>query len=122
MAKFKINQLSMSKTKIIIYLVILLITIFVGVYFYYPKNNEDWVYRNPDVYGFVPNSETAIKIAEAVWLPIYGKQIESYKPFIAELRDSIWYVKGDAKTDFGGVVHIQIGKKDGKIHKVFHEK
>ena len=38
--------------------------------------------------GFVPNSETAIKIAEAVWFPIYGNDIYDKKPFVAKLVDS----------------------------------
>lgn len=30
--------------------------------------------------GLVPNAETAIKIAEAVWLPIYGDGVFKKKP------------------------------------------
>jgi hypothetical protein len=34
--------------------------------------------------GYVPDETTAIAIAKAVWIPIYGKeQIESEAPFVA---------------------------------------
>ena len=45
--------------------------------------------------NYVPNSKTAIKIAEAVWLPIFGENIYNKMPFVAELIDSsIWHVHG----------------------------
>lgn len=74
---------------------------------------------------FVPNRETAIKIAEAIWLPIYGKEIYDDTPFIATLKDSsVWLVKGTFNNDymFGGVPYIWIRKKDSKILKVIHGK
>src|SRR5882672_3840959 len=33
----------------------------------------------PEKDGFVPNAETAIRIAEAVWLPIYGEKLIGHK-------------------------------------------
>lgn len=73
--------------------------------------------------GYVPNKETAIKIAEAIWLPIYGKVIESEKPYIAELKDStVWIVQGTLKSTKGGVAYIEIQKSDCKILKVTHGK
>jgi hypothetical protein len=83
--------------------------------------------------GFVPNDSTAIRIAEAVWLPIYGKKIYEETPFKAKLIDNkIWIVEGtlpgtknqkkDGKVHIsvGGVVHAEIQKSDGKILKVIH--
>lgn len=75
--------------------------------------------------GFVPNAETAIKIAEAVWLPIYGNSIYDKKPFVAELKDStIWIVGGTlhGERTLGGVPYIKMQKKDGKILIVEHSK
>lgn len=74
---------------------------------------------------YVPNKGTAIKIAEAIWLPIYGKEIYDDTPFIATLKDSsVWLVKGTFNNDymFGGVPYIWIRKKDSKILKVIHGK
>jgi hypothetical protein len=45
--------------------------------------------------GFVPDEETAVKIAEAVWIPIYGKSVLRQKPYKATLADDkIWLVEG----------------------------
>jgi hypothetical protein len=40
--------------------------------------------------NYVPNSETAIAIAEAVFIPVFGKkQIESERPFRADLKNDV---------------------------------
>src|SRR4051812_16090351 len=45
--------------------------------------------------GFVPDSATAVRIAVAVWIPIYGaQQISSEKPFVAKLQNGVWTVTG----------------------------
>lgn len=74
--------------------------------------------------SYVPNEETAIKIAEAIWYPIYGKQILDKKPFKAKLIDNkIWRVEGTIGLDeIGGVPIIEIQKSDSKILKVTHTK
>lgn len=72
--------------------------------------------------GFVPDVQTAIKIAEAVWLPIYGERIYGEKPFNAELIDGVWSVRGTLHTTHGGVAEIEINKSDGKILRVSHGK
>jgi len=87
----------------------------VRVHSYYPPN------------GYVPNEETAIRIAEAVWLPIYGREVVSKeKPFVAELRNGVWIVSGSlpkAPEGFemiGGTLEIEISKSDGRILRVSH--
>ncbi|WP_316633927.1 YbbC/YhhH family protein [uncultured Flavobacterium sp.] len=98
------------------------------------KGDKKIVYERSNVYvddplpnNLVPNKQTAIKIAEAVWLPIYGKKIYNEKPFTAELTSSgIWIVKGTLKDlDLGakgGVAYIEIQKSDCKILKIYHGK
>src|SRR5690606_30292655 len=73
---------------------------------------------------YVPNEETAIKIAEAIWLPIYGIEVLDKKPYTAVLiNDEIWRVQGTIGLDeLGGVPYIEISKKDCKILKVTHGK
>ena len=73
---------------------------------------------------YVPDKETAIKIAEAIWYPIYGEMIFEEKPFVARLKNpGVWIVEGTFKYDvFGGVAYIEIQKKDCKILKVTHGK
>jgi hypothetical protein len=72
----------------------------------------------------VPDNITAIKIAEAVWTPIYGREaIEKEKPFEATLECQVWTVKGTLPKGFaGGVAVARISKRDGKIIEVFHGK
>ncbi len=46
------------------------------------------------VEGYVPDEETAIAIAMAVWTPIYGKdRIEDKKPYKATLKGGVWHVR-----------------------------
>lgn len=98
------------------------------------KDENKIVYKRIDSYpddplpsDLVPNKETAIKIAEAVWLPIYGKKIYNEKPFTAELTSvGIWIVKGTLQNANlgakGGVAYIEIQKSDCKILKIYHGK
>jgi len=74
--------------------------------------------------GYVPNEDTAIKIAVAVWMPIYGKgEIEKEKPYEAVLRDDIWYVSGSLPAGYvGGVAEAEIAKDDGRILRISHGK
>ena len=88
--------------------------------------------------NYVPDKITAIKIAEAVWLPIYGNSIYEKKPFVAYLiGDTIWHVHGSLpeskiKTDtngdtiiflnLGGVPNVYIRKDNGTIIDVYHSK
>ena len=74
--------------------------------------------------GYIPNESSAIKIAEIVWLNIYGYNIEDEKPFKVRLKDgNVWVVEGTLdKNKLGGVAYIEIQKSDGKILKVIHGK
>jgi hypothetical protein len=72
--------------------------------------------------GFVPNEKTAIRIAVAVWSPIYGEEkIEAEKPFVATLKNGVWMVHGSLPKGLaGGVAIAQIAKRDGRILQVSH--
>jgi hypothetical protein len=80
--------------------------------------------------GFVPDEETAVKIAEAVWLPVYGRSVLREKPYKATLTDdNIWLVEGTRKgilpsifATGGGVAFAEIDKLSGKILYVIHER
>ena len=77
-------------------------------------------YRPPK--GFVPDETTAIRIAVAVWLPLYGeKQIESEKPYTAKLRNGVWTVEGSLPEGRkGGVAVAEIAKSDARVLRVSH--
>jgi NTF2 fold immunity protein len=88
-------------------------------------------YRPPS--GYVPDSATAVKIGEAVLIPIYGKkQIQSELPLSAHLKDHVWTVtgtlrcpdgKGGTTTQCsGGVAVVEISKVDGRILSMTHYK
>jgi hypothetical protein len=80
--------------------------------------------REP-VDGYVPNKNTAIRIAVAVLSPIYGDEhIAQEQPFTASLKDGVWTVEGTPpkpETN-GGVAEIRISKKDGRVLYVCHGK
>ncbi len=73
-------------------------------------------------HGFVPDSATAVRIAVAVWIPIYGaQQIRTEEPFKASLKDSVWTVTGTlSKGQLGGTAVAKIGQRDGRILFVTH--
>lgn len=74
--------------------------------------------------GYVPDAETAIKIAVAAWEPIYGKKkIAGEKPYKAELKDGVWVVKGSLPKGWvGGTAEAWISQETGCIIKVIHGK
>lgn len=83
--------------------------------------------------GPVSDGETAIKIAEAALIPVYGKKhIRSEEPFVAELKDDIWAVHGTLRCPdgkggttalcVGGVAMVKISKADGRIISMVHGK
>jgi hypothetical protein len=73
--------------------------------------------------GYVPNSETAIKIAEAVLIPVYGeKMIVSEHPFTAVLNGDVWKVEGTLHCAHcpGGSAEVKISKSTGQILHMIH--
>jgi len=115
MSKSKKGKIILAIAAIILLIgVIILMSLFTG-------NKRGYV---PDD-GVVPNEETAIKIAEIVWLPIYGDSIYSKQPFKAEYneKEKCWYVSGTLpENTLGGVPEIKINKADGKILYISHGK
>jgi hypothetical protein len=87
---------------------------------------EEHSYKPKD--GYVPDTLTAIKIAEAVLVPIYGEKIiNEEKPLKAVLKDGVWTVEGtlhcpEGQRCLGGVAIIEISKDDGKVLRVSHGK
>ena len=79
-------------------------------------------YLPPD--GFVPDSATAARIAEAVWIPIYGEEhIRRERPYHASLEGDVWRVVGYLPPNHvGGTAVAEISKRDGRILRVIHSK
>ena len=62
--------------------------------------------------GYVPDSKTAVMIAEAVLAPVYGeKQIKSERPFTAKLKDGMWtsLVRSAVQTIREALQHLVLG-------------
>ncbi len=65
---------------------------------------------------YVPDAETAIKIAVAVWSRMYGEGvIAEQKPYRATLKDGVWTVQGsfddsaDPPQFVGGTAYAETG-------------
>ena len=81
--------------------------------------------------GFIPDEKTAIAVAEAVLMPVYGmKHIEHERPFKAVLKDQVWRVSGTLNCGtlrpgvvcMGGTAVVEISKTDGRIISMVHYK
>ena len=77
--------------------------------------------------GFVPTPTVAVAIAEAVLVPVYGKeQIRSERPFKAQLSGGVWDVTGTVACNPpgslcpGGAAEVKISKKTGEILFMAH--
>ena len=101
---------------------IILLTLASTLCFADPQPAPDPGYVPPN--GLVPDAETAIAVAVAIWNPIYGaKEIQGQRPFKAKLLKDVWYVEGSLPRGVpGGVAEARISKKDGRVLYVFHGK
>lgn len=72
--------------------------------------------------GLVPDSATAIKIALAVWEPIYGaERLARQRPYRASLQDGVWYVAGTLPVNrLGGTAEAEISQTNGAVLRVSH--
>lgn len=108
---------NLIKTSITLFSVILLMSL---TFLSNKKDVENFTKKD-----LVPDEATAKKIAEAIWLPLYGKMIYDERPFIAHLEnDTTWFVEGTLKGKMptGGTAIIIINKKDCRILEVHHGK
>jgi hypothetical protein len=79
--------------------------------------------------GFVPDAQTAERIAEAIWKPVYGaKVINEQRPFETRLEGRVWYVSGSLPPPgkgwvmVGGTAEAEIDRFTGKILRMSHSK
>jgi NTF2 fold immunity protein len=72
--------------------------------------------------GYAPDSATAIAIARAVLISVYGKKtIEDEEPLRAELKGNVWTVIGTLKGNYvGGTAVLQLRKDTAAILFVIH--
>jgi hypothetical protein len=75
--------------------------------------------------GMVPDPATAVAVARAVLIPIYGRAtIAGEEPLTAQLEGDTWEVEGrlPAGHNVGGVATVKISKSDGRIVYLWHGK
>ena len=84
--------------------------------------------------GYVPDSATALRVAEAVLIPVYGQdKIESQRPFTAKLKDDVWTVSGTLYcadyqrervflSNCGGSLEVRISKSDAHVLEMLPHK
>lgn len=73
--------------------------------------------------GVVPDEQTAVKVAEAIFQPVFGSaEVEKWRPYHAQLdKSGIWTVYGTLPTGFrGGTPMLKINKRDGRVLEVWH--
>ena len=83
------------------------------------KTSQTFIPKN----GFVPDKDTAIAIAYAVAVPVYGKkQVDWELPFRTELKDGVWMVLGTLHCDScaGGTLVVEIEKDSGRVIHMTH--
>ena len=75
--------------------------------------------RLPDA-GVVPDAVTAMRIAEAVWIPLYGEElVKQQKPLEADLSSSVWTVRGTCQSEeAANRLVAAIARTDGRILKI----
>lgn len=94
----------------------------------FTRKTSSLVFHDKPLNGYVPDEKTAIAIAEAVIVPIYGKrEMKRERPYKAKLKnDEIWVVWGSIPYRWlgimGGSIQVEILKKDGRILNVYHSK
>lgn len=83
-----------------------------------PKHaEEDSAFIFPQK-GVVPDEQTAISIAKAVLLPIFGaKTVAADEPFAATDEGDVWVVTGAPPPPgtMGGSATVRILRRDGRV-------
>jgi hypothetical protein len=77
------------------------------------------------VNGYVPDEKTAVAVAEAILVPIYGQQqVLQQRPFHAVPEGTaVWKVEGSIPIGrVGGVATVRLQRQDGRILSVTHGK
>ena len=72
--------------------------------------------------GIVPDEVTAVRIAEAVFEPVFGtEEVTKFRPYHAQLKDGVWTLYGTLRPGSrGGTPQMIIQKKDGRVIEVWH--
>ena len=72
--------------------------------------------------GYVPDKDTAIKIAEVILFRLYGERdVTSQKPYVVTEDENIWWVCGTLKKDeLGSSFTIAISRQTAAVLYLEH--
>jgi hypothetical protein len=119
---YSLNELVVRKLKAFLVVASLCLLGVIGWYLLFAREDTCTSVFSPSRV-MVPNEAVAIGIAEAVLVPVFGEQVKRHRPFTAELKDSVWWVKGSVLSHrFGGAPVVVIQMKDARIVDLYHEK
>ena len=67
---------------------------------------------------------SAVKIAEAIFVKVYGERALEQKPWKVktERDDTVFFVEGTLKTTKGGVAEIRLKRSNAEVISIFHGK
>jgi NTF2 fold immunity protein len=114
-----------------LYLAIIALSLSIAIAGQSSNNHEEFAYARHEMKssrsfvpknGYVPDKDTAIAIAYAVSVPVYGKEsVDAEKPFRAEVDGGKWIVLGTLHGQTsGGTLIVQIDRNTGTISYLNH--
>lgn len=67
---------------------------------------------------------SAVKIAEAIFVKVYGERVLSERPWKTALEqdDSVYHIRGTLKTTKGGVPEIRLKRSNAEVISICHGK
>jgi hypothetical protein len=71
--------------------------------------------------GYVPDQKTAIQVAKAILISVYGEvTVKNEETFTASLAGNIWTVKGAVRPYPSGNAEVKLSKTDGAVLFLTH--
>ena len=71
--------------------------------------------------GYVPDQKTAIQVAKAILISVYGEaEVKNEEPFAASLKGNIWTVKGAVRPNPSGNGEVKLSRIDGAVLFLTH--
>ena len=66
----------------------------------------------------------AVKIAEAIFVKIYGERVLEQKPWKVKMErdDTVFFIEGTLKTTKGGVAEIRLKRSNAEVISILHGK
>lgn len=129
----------------IMMIVILLVCIILLIHYYKYENVEQFSLKDYQEYiekfssekvlgrkeelGEIKDFEEAKKVAEKIWIEVYGKEVLKKRPYkvFFDYESEVWLVEGSSSSSKyaitnGGVPYFIVEKKTGRVLAIWHDK